>query len=302
MKFGVWMVVAGVGMSFGDDVLARESWTLKKIRETGVISLGYREASIPFSYLDDKQRPIGYSMDICHRIVDAIRARLKMRHIEFRFTPVTSANRMPLVANDLVDLECGTTTNTLERQQTVTFATTTFVAASRWVSKKSAGIRSIDDFRGRSVVTTAGATSMDILTELNRSRGLDMHILAATDHADSFRMLETDRAIAFAMDDILLYGLVANARSPGEFVVSEHALSVEPYAVMLRKDDPEFKKIVDDAIAGLFKSGEIETIYRRWFQSPIPPKGINLQVPMSAALRKVITTPTDSGDPARYAQ
>lgn len=300
MRLDVWVAVAVLGASFGGDALARESWTLKKIRETGVISLGYREASIPFSYLDDKQRPIGYSMDICHRVVEAVRERLKLRHIEVRFTPVTSANRTPLMVNDIVDLECGTTTNTLERQNSVGFAVTTFVAASRLVSKKAANIRSADDLKGRSVVTTAGTTSMDILQELNRKRGLDMYILAATDHAESFRMVETDRAYAFAMDDILLYGLVANARHPDDFEISEHALSVEPYALMLRKDDTAFKKVVDDAIVGLFRSGEIETIYRKWFQSPIPPKGINLRVPMSSALRKVIATPTDSGDPARY--
>ena len=279
---------------------AQDSPTLERIRQTGVITLGYRDASIPFSYLDDKQRPIGYSMELCLRIADAAKARLQLDDLLIKLTSVTSATRIAMVANRTVDLECGTTTNTIGRQERVAFAVTTFIAASRFVAKRASALRTFDDLRGKTVVSTAGTTSIRRLVELTAARGLGMKIVAGRDHADAFRMVETDRASAFVMDDVLLYGLVASSRDPERYDVAGEPLSVEPYGIALQKDDPVFKKLADDTLVSLFRSGEIHRIYRRWFQSPIPPRQINLNLPMGAALSKAIVKPTDSGDPAAY--
>jgi glutamate/aspartate transport system substrate-binding protein len=274
--------------------------TLDKIKKDGAITIGHRDASIPFSYFDDKQQPVGYSMDICMKIADAVKAELKMPNLQVKLNPVTSATRIPLMANGTIDLECGSTTNNLDRQKQVSFAPTTFVTANRLVAKKSANITKLDDMKGKALVSTSGTTNLKQVTELNGSRGLGMNIMAAKDHAEAFLMVETGRAVAFAMDDILLYSLVASSKAPADYVITNEALSVEPYGVMMRKDDPAFKKVVDTAVINLMKSGEIEKIYNKWFMSPIPPKGINLNLPMSASLKKTVANPTDSGDPAKY--
>jgi glutamate/aspartate transport system substrate-binding protein len=279
---------------------AQESPTLRKIREAGVISIGYRESSVPFSYLDDAQRPIGYSMDICERIVDAVKARLGLRDLERRYVPVTSATRVPLVANGTVDLECGVTTNNAERQRHVAFTLTTYVAASRLASKKTLPVIKLADLRGKVVTSTVGTTSLRHLQELYATQGLEMTILAARDDPDAFRLVETDRAAAYAMDDVLLAGTIARSKSPGDYVISEDALSVEPYGIMLSRDDREFKRLADDAIRALFRSGDIHRLYRRWMLSPIPPKQINLGLAMTPAMRRVIEHPSDSPDPAHY--
>ena len=274
--------------------------TLKKIKETGTITVGHRDASLPFSYLDDKQQPIGYSMDLCAKIVEAVKAELKMPNLTVKLNPVTSSTRIPLLANGTVDLECGSTTNNLDRQKQVSYVVTTFVTANRIVSKKANKIAKLDDLKGKPLVSTSGTTNLKQVTELNASRNLGMNIMTAKDHAESFLMVETDRAMAFAMDDILLYGLVASAKNPGDFTVSDEALSVEPYGIMLRKDDPQFKKVADDAVKALFKSGDINKIYAKWFQSAIPPKNVNLNLPMSSQLKKIIAAPTDSGEASAY--
>ncbi len=279
---------------------AQESMTLRKIKETRLISVGYRDGSIPFSYLDGRQNPVGYSMDICGQVVEAIKRRLNLDDLQVQLTPVTSATRIPLVANNTVDLECGTTTNTLEREKHVAFSVTTFVAMSRLASRRSSNIAHLDDLRGKTVVSTAGTTSIAKLLELNTADGRNMNIIAGKDHAQSFHLMETGRAVAFAMDDVLLYGMVATASDPSQFVVSGEPLSVEPYAVGLPKGDPEFKKLVDDTIIELFRSGKIMTLYRKWFDAPIPPRGIVLKLPMSGVLKRIIEHPTDSGDPAAY--
>lgn len=279
---------------------AQESLTLRKIREAGMVSIGYRDASMPFSYLDDKQRPIGYSMDICYRIVDALKAKLNMPGLQVRLTLVNTANRIPLVANGSIDLECGVTTNTVERQRLMAFTVTTFVAASRIAGKKSSNINTIADLKGRSVVSTVGTTTMRRLPELSQSHDLNLDIMIAKDDLEAFRMLETDRADAFAMDDVLLRSYITSAKNPADYMISEEALSIEPYAIALSKDDPGFKKVADDAIIAMFKSGEIMQLYRKWFETPIPPKGMNLQLPMNAALKKAIAKNLDSGDPADY--
>ncbi len=274
--------------------------TLKKIKDSGAIVIGHRDSSIPFSYIDDKQQPIGYSMDICAKIVDAVKAELKLPNLQVKMTPVTSATRIPLMQNGTIDLECGSTTNNLERQKQVGFALTTFVTANRLVAKKTSNVKALADMKGKPIVSTSGTTNLKQITELNGQRNLGMNIMTAKDHAEAFLMVETGRAAAFAMDDILLFSLVASSKSPGDYAISSEALSVEPYGIMLRKDDPAFKKVVDNAIAELFKSGEINKIYSKWFLSPIPPKNINLNVTMSDQLKKVIAKPTDSGDQKDY--
>ena len=274
--------------------------TLKKIKERGSITLGHRDTSIPFSYYDDKQQVIGYAMDICYKVVDAIKAELKMPKIDVKLNPVTSATRIPLMANGTIDLECGSTTNNLERQKQVAFATTHFVTANRFVSKKASNLKTVNDLKGKTVVSTSGTTNIKQANEINVEKKLGMSIIAAKDHAESFLTVETGRAVAFFMDDILLYSLVANSKNPSEWVISSDALSVEPYGIMMRKDDPGFKKTVNGAINSLYKSGEINKIYAKWFLRPVPPKGINLNVQMTEVFKKVVANPTDSGDPKDY--
>ncbi len=279
---------------------AAQEGTLKKIKDSGTITVGHRDASLPFSYYDDKQQPVGYSVDICVRVVDALKAELKMPKLEVKYQLVTSANRIPLMANGTIDLECGSTTNNLERQNQVWFAVTTFVTANRLVAKKASNIQKLDDMKGKTLVSTAGTTNIKQVTELNAARNLGMSIVSANGHSEAFLMVESGRALAFAMDDILLAGLVASSKTPGDFAIAPEALSVEPYGMMVRKDDAAFKKSVDAAITALFKSGEINKIYTKWFTSPVPPKGIVMNVPMSASLKKVIANPTSSGDPKDY--
>jgi glutamate/aspartate transport system substrate-binding protein len=274
--------------------------TLKKIKDTNTITLGHRDASMPFSYFDDKQAAVGYAMDLCGKIVDAVKAELKMPNLQVKLNPVTSATRIPLMANGTIDLECGSTTNNLERQKQVAFTITHFVTANRFVSKKAANLKNLNDLKGKTVVSTSGTTNIKQITELNGQQNLGITILPAKDHAESFLMVETGRAVAFFMDDILLYSLVASSKNPSEWTISAEALSVEPYGIMLRRDDPSFKKVVDDAMTKLYKSGEINTIYAKWFLQPVPPKGINLNVPMSDVFKRVVAKPTDSGDPNDY--
>jgi glutamate/aspartate transport system substrate-binding protein len=279
---------------------AAQDGTLKKIKDSGSITIGHRDASVPFSYYDDKQRPVGYSMDLCMKIVDAVKSELKMPKLEVKYQLVTSANRIPLMANGTIDLECGSTTNNLARQEQVWFSMTHFVTANRFVTKRSAKIGKLEDLKGKTIVSTAGTTNIKQITEINGQKNLGMNIISANGHPEAFQMVETGRAVAFVMDDILLYSLVAQARSPKDYVISKEALSVEPYGIMVRKDDKEFKKIADAALSRVYKSGEINKIYDKWFQKPIPPRNINLNVPMSAQLKKVLANPTSSGDPNDY--
>ena len=274
--------------------------TLKKIKDSGTIVLGHRDASIPFSYFDDKQAAIGYALDLCGKIVDAVKAELKMPNLQVKLNPVTSATRIPLMANGTIDLECGSTTNNLERQKQVAFTITHFVTATRFVSKKGSNVKTLQDLKGKQVVSTSGTTNIKLITELNAQQNLGMNILAAKDHAEAFLMVDSGRAVAFFMDDILLYSLVATSKAPSEWAISPEPLSIEPYGIMLRRDDPAFKKVVDGAMTAVYKSGEIHKIYEKWFLKPIPPKGVNLNVPIGGPFEKVIASPTDSGDPAAY--
>jgi ABC-type amino acid transport substrate-binding protein len=265
--------------------LAQPAPTLEKVKASGAITLAYRESSIPFSYLDEKAQPTGFGWEICARIVDEVKKATGRADLKVQTQPVTSANRIPLLTNGTVDIECGSTTNNSERQKQVAFATNYFYTGTRFLVKAGAPVKSLDDLKGKPVVSTTGTTNYRVIRNLNEEKKLGIDLLGAKDHAESALMVQTGRALAFAMDDILLYGLKASAANPADFAVVGEAIQVEPYAIMLRRDDPGFKKLVDDTIAGLVKSGEFARLYKRWFQSPIPPKGINLNAPMSQELQ-----------------
>lgn len=286
-------LIAGAFIAGG--AVAQDGGTLKKIRDTGVIKIGHRDASIPFSYLDDQQKPIGYGVDICLKIADAIKAQLKMPNLKVEFVPVTSQTRIPILTGGNIDLECGSTTNSIERQKQVAFAPTYFMTGTKIIVKKSSGIKGYDDLKGKTVVFTQGTTNERAIKAYNDEKKLGINFIPAKDHAESFLAVETGRAVAFPMDDILLFSLKASARNPDDYVVVGEFLSDDPYGIMLRKDDAEFKKLVDSTVAGLYKSGEINKIYAKWFQSKIPPKGINLNFPMSDALKAAFTNPNDTG-------
>lgn len=274
--------------------------TLEKIRSSGTITIGHRESSIPFSYYDKDEKVVGFAMDLCYVVAEAVKARLGLAKLEVKLVPITPSLRIPSILSEKIDLACETMTNNLERQKVVAFSTTYFVASNRFVSKAAANLRTLDDLKGRTVVSTIASTNLKQISELNVQRHLGLTIIAAKDNFEAFRMLESDRAAAVVMDDILLYSLVANSAAPANYVVSDDALSVEPYGILLRRDDPAFKRVADDALATIFRNGEISKIYAKWFLNPIPPNGISLNVPLSAALKRVIDNPTDSGDPEAY--
>jgi glutamate/aspartate transport system substrate-binding protein len=269
--------------------------TLKKIKDTGAITIGHRESSIPFSYLDDQQKPIGYALDLCMKVVDAVKVQLKMTDLKVNLQPVTSSNRIPLLQNGTIDLECGSTTNSAVRQEQVAFGPSYFIVNVTAAVKKKSGIRSIADLNGKTVSTTSGTTSVPLIKAYKKSKGADVREIYGKDHAESFLLLAEDRAAAFVMDDILLAGQIANARNPAEFRILPESLRQEPYGMMLRKDDPQFKQLVDRSVAAVMKSGEIDRIYAKWFTKPVPPKGINLNFPMTPAIRAAFKNPNDKG-------
>jgi glutamate/aspartate transport system substrate-binding protein len=283
------------GASF-DGAQAQElTGTLKKVKETGTITVGHRESSIPFSYLDDKQQPIGYAMDLCMKVVDAVKTQLKLPDIKVVLQPVTSSNRIPLLQNGTIDMECGSTTNSVVRQEQVAFGPNYFVVNVTAAVKKKSSIRTIADLNGKTISTTSGTTSVPLIKTYKKSKNADVKEIYGKDHAESFLLMADDRAVAFVMDDILLAGQIANARNPAEFRILPESLRQEPYSMMLRKDDPQFKALVDKTISAFMKSGEIEKIYAKWFTRPIPPKGINMNFPMTPALREAFKNPNDKG-------
>ncbi|NLP61464.1 glutamate/aspartate ABC transporter substrate-binding protein [Paraburkholderia sacchari] len=272
---------------------AQDSGTLKKIKDTGVISLGHRESSIPFSYYDDKQNVVGYSQDFAMKIVEAVKQKLNMPNLKVKMVPITSQNRIPLVQNGTIDIECGSTTNNAERQQQAAFTNTIFVIGTRLMTKKDSGIKDFADLKGKTVVTTAGTTSERLLRKMNQDKSLGMSIISAKDHGESFMTLSTGRAAAFMMDDALLAGERAKSNNPGDFVIVGTPQSHEAYGCMMRKNDPEFKKVADDAIAKVQTSGQADAIYKKWFESPIPPKGLNLNFPESDDMKALFKSPND---------
>ena len=263
---------------------AQTTGTLDKVKQSGAITLAYRESSIPFSYLDDKAQPVGFGHEICMKVVDEVKKATGRTDLKVNLQAVTSANRIPLLQNGTIDIECGSTTNNSERGKPVQFAINYFYTGTKFLVKTGTQIKSIEDLKGKTIVSTTGTTNFKILRNLNEEKKLGMELLGAKDHAESALMVESGRAVAFGMDDILLYGLRASSQNPASLAVVGDPIQVEPYAIMLRKDDPAFKKLVDDTLAGLMKSGEFTKLYTKWFQSPIPPKGINLNAPMSPEL------------------
>jgi len=269
--------------------------TLKKIKDTGTITLGHRESSIPFSYLDDKQQPIGYALDLCMKVVDAVKAELKLPNLKLVLQPVTSSNRIPLLQNGTIDLECGSTTNSVQRQEQVAFGPTYFVINVTAAVKKSSTVNTIADLNGKTISTTSGTTSVPLIKSYEKAKGVDVKEIYGKDHAESFLLLADDRAAAFVMDDILLAGQIANARNPADYRILPESLRQEPYSMMLRKGDAPFKAVVDRAVGAVMKSGEIEKIYAKWFTSPIAPKGVNLNFPMTPVIRDAFNNPNDKG-------
>jgi glutamate/aspartate transport system substrate-binding protein len=259
--------------------------TLRRIRDTGVITLGVRETSVPFSYLDAQKQPQGYSVDLCTRVADVIKAELKLPRLEIRYVPVSSSNRIPALVEGMIDLECGSTTNTRDRQKQVAFAYTTFVAGIKMLAKKSSNVNSIEDLRGKNVVVTTGTTSEKMLKTMNSERLLKINIIESKDHGESFKAVEEGRAVAFPMDDVLLYGLISKAKNPDDYAVVGKYLSVEPYAIMLRRDEPQFEKLVNRALIDLFQSGEIRRIYAKWFNTK------DLVVPLNQYLKEAFQAP-----------
>lgn len=267
--------------------------TLAKIAQSGKISLAYRESSVPFSYLNGPAQPIGFSVELANAVVESVKKKLNKPNLEVAWMPVTSQNRIPLITNGTIDLECGSTTNNSARAKEVAFAVNHFYTGTRLLVKKTSGIKDYADLAKKTVASTTGTTNAQVMRKYNSDKSLDMDIVLAKDHADAFLLVESDRAVAFAMDDILLYGLKSAAKNPADFDVVAEALQVEPYACMLPKDDPAFKQLVDDTFVGLMKSGEFEKMYNKWFMSPIPPKNLPLGLPMSPQLRENIKAPND---------
>ena len=293
-KLATAMLVMGMsaGVVHAEDAPAAGS-TLDKIAKNGVIVVGHRESSVPFSYYDNTQKVVGYSQDYSNAIVEAVKKKLNKPDLQVKLIPITSQNRIPLLQNGTFDFECGSTTNNLERQKQAAFSDTIFVVGTRLLTKKGGEIKDFADLKGKAVVVTSGTTSEVLLHKLNDEKKMDRRIISAKDHGDSFRTLESGRAVAFMMDDALLAGERAKAKKPDNWEIVGTAQSQEAYGCMLRKDDAGFKKVVDEAIAKLQTSGEADKIYAKWFMNPIPPKGLNLNMPMSDDMKALHKAPND---------
>jgi glutamate/aspartate transport system substrate-binding protein len=289
----LFMLAIGIG-AFACSVQAQElTGTLKKIKDSGTITLGVRESSIPFNYNLGGVRQVGYSYEIMTRAVDAIKAELKLPNLQVKEIPVTPQNRITLIQNGTVDIECSSTTNNAERQKQVAFSNSIFIIGTRLMTKKDSGIKDFSDLKGKNVVTTAGTTSERLLRKMNDDQNMGMNIISAKEHGQSFLTLESGRAAAFMMDDALLYGERAKARKPDDWVVVGKPQTREAYGCMLRRDDPQFKKVVDNTIAGLMKSGAVNGIYDKWFMQPVPPKGLNLNFQLSDDMKALFKNPND---------
>ncbi|WP_315708027.1 amino acid ABC transporter substrate-binding protein [Brenneria uluponensis] len=267
--------------------------TLKKVKDNGVIVIGHRESSVPFSYYDNQQKVIGYSQAYSNKIVEAVKKKIDAPNLQVKLIPITSQNRIPLLQNGTFDLECGSTTNNLERQKQVDFSDTIFIIGTRLLTNRNSGIKDFPDLAGKAVVVTAGTTSEILLNKLNDEKHMKMRIISAKDHGDSFRTLESGRAVAFMMDDALLAGERAKSKKPDQWVIVGTPQSQEAYGCMLRKDDPQFKKLVDDTIAQIQTSGEAEKWFDRWFKQPIPPKGLNMNFTLSDQMKALFKAPND---------
>jgi glutamate/aspartate transport system substrate-binding protein len=295
MRYSIGAVIAAtLFLGVAAPAAAQElGGTLKKVRESGVITIGHRDSSIPLSYLDDKLQPVGFSIELCKHVVEAVKAKLGLRNLTVKYNPVTSATRLPLVANGTVDIECGSTANMTSRQTQVGFSYTFFVPQFKWITRTNNDIKSADDLRGKTVAVTAGTNTALFVNKMNNEGRLGMTIMQGKDHAESFLLVETGRASAWMEDDILIAGFRANAKNPADFKLLDQSYPSDPYALMIRKDDQQFKTLVDEALAGLMRSGEFEKLYTQWFERPIPPRAINIQLPMSDALKRAVAEPND---------
>ncbi|WP_322030097.1 glutamate/aspartate ABC transporter substrate-binding protein [Paraburkholderia sp. J76] len=284
-----------VGCAYLSPVEAQDatSATLKKIRDTGVISLGVRESSVPFSYYDSQQRTIGYAQDIALKIVDEVKKELKLDKLTVKEIPITSQNRITLVQNGTIDIECGSTTHTKDRDNQVAFTNSFFQYGVRLITKKDSGIKDFPDLAGKTVVTTAGTSEDRLLREMNNDKKMGMQLIAAKDHAESFLNVKTGRAVAFVMDEPLLYGARAKEADQQDYLITGTPPLSEVYGCMVRKDDPAFKKLADGVIARMQTSGEAERLYTKWFTQPVPPKGMNLNYPLSKENRELFARPND---------
>ncbi|WP_042884076.1 glutamate/aspartate ABC transporter substrate-binding protein [Cupriavidus necator] len=291
-KLAALMIAGGV-MCGTAQAAEQLTGTLKKIKDTGVITLGVRESSIPFNYNLGGVRQVGYSYDINTKIVEAVKEQLKVPNLQVKEIPITSQNRITLLQNGTIDMECGSTTNNLERQKQVAFTNSIFIIGTRIMVKKDGGIKDWADLKGKNVVTTAGTTSERLLRKMNDDQKLGMNIISTKDHGQSFLTLESGRAVAFMMDDALLYGERAKAKNPADWIVVGKPQSRESYGCMIRKDDPQFKKLSDTVISGMMKDGSINTLYTKWFMQPVPPKGLNLDFPLSDDMKALFKTPND---------
>lgn len=269
--------------------------TLQRIQETGEIRIGHRESSVPFSYLLDDGKPVGFAMDLCAQVVESVKAELKKPDVKVALRPVNLSTQIPLLQNQSVDIVCGPATNTLERQKQVAFSNTIFVSSIRAAVRKDGGVDKFADLAGKSAAVTAASTSIALLTKLEQDKKIEIKKVTSPDHAQSFLMLSTGRAQAFVMDDILLASMIANSAKPGDFRIVDDALRSEPYGLVIRKDDPQFKAVVDRTLAALTKSGEFQKIYAKWFTSPIPPKNVSLNFPMTKSLTELLANPNDKG-------
>jgi glutamate/aspartate transport system substrate-binding protein len=276
--------------------------TLQKAKETKKIIVGFQEASIPFSYLDGNQKPVGYTLDICAKIVDAVKKEITEPNLQIEYVPVTSANRIPLLINGTIDMNCASATNNEERQKQVSFVNTHFLTASKFLSKKANNIKTPADLKGKTVVSVAGSTNINQVNKVNTEQNVGMNVASAKDQLEAFLMLETDRAAAYVLDDVQLAIAAARSKDPSLYVISDYAFSKpEPYGIIIRKDDKPFKDLADKATSDLYKSPEIEVIYKKWFQSPVPPNGINFNYPLDPALAASFKNPSSSFDPDVYA-
>jgi glutamate/aspartate transport system substrate-binding protein len=283
---------------FGSSAASAQSLgpTLQKIKESGTITIGNRDSSVPFSYLDGSQKPIGFSVELCNLVVARIKTRLALPDLKVAYQAVNSSNRIPLVKNGTVDIECGSTANTIARQQEVAYSVIFYAPQFKWISLKSSRLKTTDDLKGKTVAVTQGTNTSQFVAKLNADKGLGMKILQGKDHAESFLLVETGRASAFMEDDILLAGLKATAGSPDNFAFLTDAFPSDPYGVMMSKGDPDFKRLVDDALTEAMKSGLYDKLYTKWFESPIPPKSINLNFPQSEKLRELVKAPSDKAN------
>jgi len=292
-KLGVVVVLAAVGAWSSAVHPAELTGTLKKIKETGTITLGVRESSIPFNYNLGGVQQVGYSCDIMSRAVDAIKSELKLQTLRVKEVPITPQNRITLVQNGTIDLECSSTTNNLDRQKQVAFSNTIFIIGTRLLTRKDSGIKEFSDLKGKNVVTTAGTTSERILRNMNDNDNMGINIISTKEHGQSFLTLESGRAVAFMMDDALLFGERAKSKHPDDWVVVGKPQSREAYGCMLRRDDQPFKRVVDAAIEKVMKSGEIRVLYTRWFLQSVPPRGLNLDFGLSDDMQKLFKNPND---------